>query len=401
MREREKENKKPIHLGNGVDIAFLLVVLAAYFAIFSSLPTVTISQLITMNVLGISYLLMGIYGYKYILDTDNRLIQFGYFTIQLILGGLIIYLGSTPESEVSLNSLLLLPLAVQSVVMLPQAGMLAVNAFILLLYSISNIKYSGSLSELMNSLPVFFIGQIFIVFFTQIAVTEQNSREEINRLVFELEKANQHLKEYALQVEELAVTRERNRLAREIHDGLGHYLTSIFMQVQAARAMLNIDPVKAADLLEKAQSLSQEALTDVRNSVSTLRSPLLENISLPVALEQLIEQSQFNEIQVKFNVLGEARPISARGTWTIYRTLQEGINNTVKYSMANQLEIILDYQHLEMVSLIINDDGVGTNNLNGGFGIIGIKERVKLLEGHCKFTSSEGNGFSIQIGIPG
>lgn len=401
MRENDKGNKKPIHLGNGVDIAFLLVVLAAYFAIFSSLPTVTISQLITMNVLGISYLLMGIYGYKYILDTDNRLIQFGYFTIQLILGGLIIYLGSTPESEVSLNSLLLLPLAVQSVVMLPQAGMLAVNAFILLLYSISNIKYSGSLSELMNSLPVFFIGQIFIVFFTQIAVTEQNSREEINRLVFELEKANQHLKEYALQVEELAVTRERNRLAREIHDGLGHYLTSIFMQVQAARATLNIDPVKSADLLEKAQSLSQKALTDVRNSVSTLRSPLLENIALPVALEQLIEQSQFNGIHVEFNVLGEVRPISARGTWTIYRTLQEGINNTVKYSMANQLEIILDYRDLEMVSLIINDDGVGTNNLNGGFGIIGIKERVKLLEGHCKFTSSEGNGFSIQIGIPG
>lgn len=104
---------------------------------------------------------------------------------------------------------------------------------------------------------------------------------------------------------------------------------------------------------------------------------------------------------MEFNVLGEVRHISARGTWTIYRTLQEGIHNTVKYSMANQLEIILDYRDLEMVSLIINDDGVGTNNLNGGFGIIGIKERVKLLEGHCKFTSSEGNGFSIQIGIPG
>ena len=401
MSEKDSGNNKPIHLGNGVDIAFLLVVLAAYFAIFSSLPTVTISQLITMNVLGISYLLMGIYGYKYILDTDNRLIQFGYFTIQLILGGLISYLGSAQESKVSLNTLLLLPLAVQSVVMLPKIGMLAVNVFILLLYSISNMKYSSSLSELMNSLPVFFIGQIFIVFFTQIAVTEQNSREEINRLVFELEKANQHLKEYALQVEELAVTRERNRLAREIHDGLGHYLTSIFMQVQAARAMLNIDSIKAADLLEKAQSLSQEALTDVRNSVSTLRSPLLENIALPVAIEKLIEQSQFNGIQVSYTVLGEVRSISARGTWTIYRTLQEGINNTVKYSKANALEIILDYRDKIIVSLTINDDGVGTNNLDGGFGIIGIKERVKLLEGHCKFTSSEGNGFTIHIGIPG
>ena len=401
MRKSPEENKKPIHLGNGVDIAFLLVVLAAYFAIFSSLPTVTISQLITMNVLGISYLLMGIYGYKYILDTDNRLIQLGYFAIQLILGGLIIYLGSTPEREVSLNSLLLLPLAVQSVVMLPRVGMLAVNAIILLLYSISNIKYSGTLSVLMNSLPIFFIGQIFIVFFTQIAVTEQNSREEINRLVFELEKANEHLKEYALQVEELAITRERNRLAREIHDGLGHYLTSIFMQVQAARATLNIDPAKAADLLEKAQNLSQEALTDVRNSVSTLRSPLLENIALSVALEQLIQQSQFNGIKVELKVLGEERPLSARGTWTVYRTLQEGINNTVKYSKANALEIILDYQDIEMVSLTINDDGIGTNNLDGGFGIIGIKERVKLLEGICNFTSSEGNGFSIQIGIPG
>lgn len=401
MSEKNNKQKTPLHLGNGVDIAFLLVVLAAYFAIFSSLPTVTISQLITMNILGISYLLMGIYGYKYIFDTDNRLIQFGYFTIQLILGGSIIYIGSAPGSEVSLNSLLLLPLAVQSVVLLPQMGMLAVNVFILLLYSISNMKFSGSLSELMNSLPVFFIGQIFIVFFTQIAVTEQNSREEINRLVFELEKANQHLKEYALQVEELAITRERNRLAREIHDGLGHYLTSIFMQVQAARAMLNINTNKSADLLEKAQNLAKKALTDVRNSVSTLRSPLLENIPLPVALEQLIEQSQLNEIKVNFHILGEVRSISARGTWTLYRTLQEGINNTIKYSFAKTLKIILDYQDSKIVSLTIIDDGVGTNDLQGGFGIIGIKERVKLLEGHCKFASSEGNGFSIHIGIPG
>jgi signal transduction histidine kinase len=103
-----------------------------------------------------------------------------------------------------------------------------------------------------------------------VAVREQRGRAEVQRLADELGVANRQLREYAGQVEELAAARERNRMAREIHDTLGHYLTAVNMQLEAARALLATDPEKAADGMSKALALTHEGLADVRRSVATL-----------------------------------------------------------------------------------------------------------------------------------
>jgi len=390
-----------LQIGSAADIAFLLVVIAAYLAMFSSLPEISIFQLVVMNLLGISYLLMGIYGYSVIQQSAKLPVWLSYFLIQFIIGGAIIFIGRGPTSNLSLNSLLLLPLAVQSVVLLPSAWVVPANVLLFVVYLISSFQLPFDFDLIVNTVPLFFVGQIFIVFFTQMAVTEDRSRKEIGRLISELEEANQHLREYALQVEELAVTQERNRMAREIHDGLGHYLTSIYMQVQAARATMDKDVAVAQGAMLKAQNLAQDALNDVRQSVSTLRSPIIENHPISTVIHRLIDKSATEEMTVTLNVLGEERTLHPQINWALYRAVQEAVNNAKKYSEATHMSIQLDFRGPSTILMHIDDNGIGTENPAGGFGLIGLEERMKLLNGYCEVTTAVGQGFHIKIGVPG
>jgi CheY-like chemotaxis protein len=102
----------------------------------------------------------------------------------------------------------------------------------------------------------------------------------------------------AAQSEELATARERNRIAREIHDGLGHYLTTVHMQIQAARSILAADRARAEDTLAKAQQLAHEALGDVRRSVSALRATPAERPPLPAALAELADSAQLMDLRM-------------------------------------------------------------------------------------------------------
>src|SRR5512140_1806651 len=99
----------------------------------------------------------------------------------------------------------------------------------------------------------FGIAVMFVAFFSRLTLAEQRAREEVERLAAELAEANRKLRNYAVQAEELATTKERNRLAREIHDTLGHYLTVINVQLSAAQAVMETDHQRAADALGKAQ----------------------------------------------------------------------------------------------------------------------------------------------------
>ncbi len=131
----------------------------------------------------------------------------------------------------------------------------------------------------------FLVGLIFLVGFSQ-------AMKNVERARAELDTANRQLRDYAAQSEELATVRERNRIAREIHDGLGHYLTTIHMQIQAARSILATDQPRADQTLAKAQQLSQEALGDIRRSVAALRVTPLEHQMLPEALAELAASAQ-------------------------------------------------------------------------------------------------------------
>ncbi len=382
--------------GSGVNIVFALVVMSSYFSIFGVLQTASMLDIWLLVIAGTVYILMGIYGFDYCTKSGNQSLRIGYFAFQIGTGALLIYLGK----GTGFNSVVLLPLAGQAVILLPNNLTNLTNLSILLAF-VSSIAFSnGTWSAVWSDLPLFLVGQALIVVFTQTTVEEKRSRAEVERLAKELKTANQQLREYALKVEELAISKERNRLAREIHDGLGHYLTTIHMQLQAARAVMPKDPERTQEAMETAQRLTEKALVDVRNSVAALRSSPEQSLPLSEQVREAIKTCEMAGVPVQFNVLGSPHPIQAQSHLTLYRAVQEGISNICKHAKATRAWITLDYQNPGKIRLFIRDDGVGADQLEGGFGLMGMRERVKLLNGNINLSSSPGEGTTLEIVVP-
>ena len=387
-----------VKTGGSGDVAFAIVVSFSYLAmITASFESLTSTTVIGLMVLGTLYTLIGIYGYAYVASHPSQLMFLAYFVVQILLSGFIVTLGK----GAGFNALLMLPLAGQAVVLLPQRGVYAASITILMVYIGAVDIYSGGLASLWNNLITFLAGLVFVVVFTQLTVEQQRGRAQVERLAHELEDANRQLREYAVQAEELATTRERNRLAREIHDGVGHYLTTIFMQIQAAEAVLDGDRSRANDALSKAKNLTQTALADVRRSVAALRSPLEKSGPLSEILAGLVNNCQAPDMHTELKINGTPRPLSPQVIQTCFRTVQEGLNNVQKHAHASQVTVILDYSEAEKLSLKIEDNGTGSDDPSGGFGLLGIRERVHLVDGEMETFTSPGRGFTLSIEVPG
>jgi len=391
-----RTNPSIIRTSGDADVAFAVVVLASYFTTFSSLQSASATKIVVMITLGTAYLAIGIYGYARCAQSKSLSLGLLYFGLQIPLGGLIVYLGK----GAGFNALLLLPLAGHAVVLLPRRIGYLAQVAIILDYVLTVYAYSQSINIVWEGLPIFTAGLVFVVVFTQMALNEEASRREVERLVNELTEANQHLREFALQAEDLATAKERNRLAREIHDGLGHYLTTIYMQIQAARAVASNDRLRADLMMEKAQNQTQAALTDVRQSVAALRSPLDGHQSLSEMIRGLLEGARSSGIESEFIITGLERNINPQSRWTLYRASQEGISNVCRHANASHMWIKLDYTDPTQTILKVEDDGIGVSQLNEGFGLLGLKERVHNVNGEINIGPSNSGGFSIQIKVP-
>jgi signal transduction histidine kinase len=382
--------------GGSSDLAFAVVVLASYFAMFSSISDPNLMRLILMVFLGIAYISIGIYGYSFCLKKLRFEYMILYFLIQIPIGSLIVFLGQGS----GFSALLLLPLAGHAVVMAPGYWLYFINGIIVSGYILSVKMHTGSWNEVWTTLPAVLAGLIYIMVFTQMALEEELSRRESERLNSELETANNRLKIYAEEVEKLTIIQERNRLAREIHDGLGHYLTTINMQLQAAHAIIETDVKKADEAIEKARNQSKLALIDVRKSVSALRYDPGNIESINSVIEKAIRPCEWVGIEPHFDVIGLEKPISNTIHSTIFRIAQETVNNTCKYSNAKNYFFILDYLNPKRLCIRISDDGLGAKNHEGGFGLLGLKERIELLDGNIDIQSFPSKGFQLEIELP-
>lgn len=391
-----QNNPSLIRTGGDADLAFAVVVLASYFATFSSLQSASPLKIVVLITLGTAYLAAGIYGYAYCVRRKSIEFSIAYFVVQILLGGLIVYLGR----GAGFNALVLMPLAGHAVILLPRRTGYAALFIITFSYVAAVYAFSGSLAAVWQGLPIFVAGLIFIVVFTQMALNEESSRREVERLLNELTGVNQRLREYAIQAEDLATAKERNRLAREIHDGLGHYLTTIFMQIQAARAVSDNDKNRADSILAKAQNLTHEALADVRQSVAALRSPVNGHELLTEMIGDLLEGARTAGIEPELIVTGDEPALNPRTRWTLYRAAQEGISNTCKHAKASHIWINLDFSQDDCVELALEDNGIGPGDYKEGFGIMGLKERVNSVGGALEIGESSRGGFEFSIKVP-
>jgi signal transduction histidine kinase len=241
---------------------------------------------------------------------------------------------------------------------------------------------------------------LFVIIFVRLWLNAEEAREKTQTLADQLESANRQLATYATQAEELATTTERNRLAREIHDSLGHYLTVINVQIEAARVVMAQNPEQAADALNKAQKLTQEGLASVRQSVAALRESPLGGRSLPEAIAILAEETRNSGIVTEFEMKGERRPLGPNTELTLYRVVQEGLTNVRKHARASRVDLTLDYRDDHRIQVIIQDNGIGSRTTNnGGFGLLGVRERVLLLDGKMSFETAPGEGFKLVVTV--
>jgi len=391
-----QSTKHDFQLKGSADLAFAVVVLASYFAMFSSLKETNLVKLLLMVILGIAYIGIGIYGYNFVTNQKNPTWYLIYFLIQIPIGSIIVYLGNGS----GFSAILLLPLAGHAVVIAPGYWLYLINFFIVFGYVWAVRQYTGNLNEVWSSLPTVLAGLIYIMVFTQMAIDEERSKREVERLVLELEDVNDKLRSYANEVEQLTVIKERNRIAREIHDGLGHYLTTIHMQLQAAQAIIDENPEKAKDSIEKARSQSQIALIDVRRSVSTLRYDQNEKETIMDALDRAMRPCDWIGIRSHLEIYGDEKDLDETLKSTIYRIVQETVNNTCKYSKAENYFCQIDYTNIENLSLTIFDDGVGMSEFRSGYGIQGLIERIELLNGTINLQTFPQKGFRIEIELP-
>lgn len=241
------------------------------------------------------------------------------------------------------------------------------------------------------------VGTLVAVVFTAVT-TELLRREQWAR--GELAEAHKKLRDYATQAERLATAQERNRVARDIHDGLGHSLTVVQMQVKAARAVLPTDSAKADAVLAKAQEQAESALAEVRRSVGALREP--RSIPpLPEALRALTEETSAAGVLTTLTVSGEQRPLSDEIREALYRAAQEGSTNVRKHAHATRAKMVLDYAEA-VVSLEVRDNGTGASEgPTLGFGLLGLRERAEHLGGRVHTESVPGQGCTLRMEVPG
>jgi signal transduction histidine kinase len=220
----------------------------------------------------------------------------------------------------------------------------------------------------------------------------------------ELEAAHLQLQEYATQVEELSVTRERNRIAREIHDTLGHYLTQLAMQLEAATRMEELgDPGLSHELLE-ARRVAKECLTEVRRSVSTLRPEEITRGTFDAALRRLVsEYAQVHtDMQVSLDLEEATHQLNPLLCATLYRCAQEALTNIHKHAHATKVLLRLRTEE-QQVELTVLDNGQGRISQADhptGFGLLGMRERVELLGGRMQAAPEPGRGWRVVVTLP-
>ena len=268
----------------------------------------------------------------------------------------------------------------------------------------SDRQFDGSIggwTEILYQAAPFLPVAVFVIGLCMSVVEAIRRREETQELLAELETTHAELERYASSVRELAISEERTRVAHEVHDTVGHYLTVVSLQLEAARKVMEKKPERSRSEVEKAQRLASEALSEVRRSVRALKPLAVEERSGTGALAALVRSFEGTRPSVAFDVEGEERELPPDVELVLYRVLQEGLTNVLRHSGARRVEASLAF-YAEGVKLSVSDEGNGAPNgkLKEGFGLLALKERAELLGGVLDAGNRFEGGFDLQVELP-
>ncbi|MBI4311709.1 MAG: sensor histidine kinase [Chloroflexi bacterium] len=276
-------------------------------------------------------------------------------------------------------------------------------------FNVGLYAWPGRLHEFPNYLSFFLGFYIVGALMTWAAIQQAGQRQRIQALYQDLQAAYAELQALQEQARQTAVVQERNRLAREIHDTLAHYLTVVNLQLEAAEKLGPVKVDQALEQVRRARRLTVDCLQEVRRSVAALRSSDLEALSLPNALRKLVAEFSENTglaITLQSDVGDDAR-LPPETSLTLYRAAQEGLTNVHKHARATSARIGLSQRNGNL-ELTVEDNGIGPEGANAtsrtnvgtGLGLLGLRERVDLLDGEVKFGAGAAGGSLLRVILP-
>jgi signal transduction histidine kinase len=264
--------------------------------------------------------------------------------------------------------------------------------------------YGVSNTGLVQAGSEFLAGIIFVLVFVLLETRSAKETRRAEGLLKDLQTANIALKAAHQKEKELALAEERMRLARDIHDGLGHHLTVLSVQLQAAEKLVERNPQAAAEAIRVSRGETQAALEEVRRSVGVMRQSPAESQPLVEMITNLVRDfDEHTGLPSNFEYTGTPIDLSAFAGQTLFRTVQESLTNIQKHARGvKQIRVKLAYL-AEAVRLVVSDDGKqpeAASSGQSGYGLKGLRERVEQLGGefHCGPDSS--NGFQVVVSIP-
>lgn len=250
---------------------------------------------------------------------------------------------------------------------------------------------------------LYLAGLFLVASFSNLMMRANEARLESDRLLNELQQAHRQLQDFAGQAEELATAKERNRLARELHDSVAQTLYGLTLQAEAASRKLNAGQTdEVSGYLGEIRDSAQQTLKETRLLIFELRPPVLEQEGLVAALRARLESVESRsglKTQINLQELGR---LPAGIEASLYGISNEALNNILKHAHANQVEVSLEKKTGNII-LQISDNGMGFDPDSveqfGGLGLNGMQERAEQVGANIQITSGK-NGTQVTVEVP-
>lgn len=239
---------------------------------------------------------------------------------------------------------------------------------------------------------------LFIIFMIIYILKQIQENEYISKKLSMVAMINKKMQKYVIVTEKFGEKNERKRLARELHDTIGHALAGMAVGVDACITMIDKNPQLAKAQLKIISKAIRKGMKDVRNSLNKMRPDFLQQYRLKEAIEKMKEEiSDVTDLKINLNYQIDETGFDTKIEDILFRVIQESITNSIRHGLATVVDIDI-YKENNLLCLKIKDNGKGCKAINYGFGLKQMVERVSQIRGNINFYSE--NGFTTEIKIP-
>lgn len=325
---------------------------------------------------------------RFFLLESKNILYHASLIIEFAISGLIY------NSASGFKYLIFLPALIDIAWGLSNIASIAYFTVIILINILSGSNTNDIVINVICSLPILILGNIVRDEYGQ-KVKAQHLYDKLREREEELKKVNNELENNVNTIEEITLLRERNRMSREIHDNVGHALSTIMIQLGAIENVAPMDGKAAQEMAKNLGKFADESLQSIRAAVRSMKPREFEEYEGIVAISEMIKNfEKLSGITVKLRISEKFWKLSADQTMVIYRLIQEFLSNSIRHGRATEVNIFLNFLPNNL-RIYIKDNGVGCSRITEGVGLRGIRERVKVWGGNLEYYSKEGTGFEI------